>query len=99
MYICNICSFLFNKRILILDNQQWNEEAQDVGCFRNFQKRINVQSQLECQSLCKDDSVCVGIMYSHMEGFNKYCHLCYNDLLSSMSGDFGFYRRPGGKVS
>ena len=77
------------------EDHLWNKEASNKYC-PNYVFESSVSTQGDCQALCeaKSESECVGISYSHKRGFTAYCDLCKDDILTSASDEFGFYRRP-----
>ena len=81
---------------IILGKYLWPEEVKDTVC-ENFGEKIfdDVSSQQECQQRCIGKIGCVGISYSHKDGYTKYCYVCMDDDLTYGTLDFGFYRRPG----
>ena len=67
----------------------WPIETEDKFC-ENSKIRNDVQNQLECQSICLDETTCVGIAYT--PEIPTYCYLCANDELTD-TFQFSFYRR------
>ena len=59
----------------------------------SYTKTAAVSNQQECQSICVQDSKCVGILYSYREAHN--CYTCTDDNLKEAANAYGFYRRPG----
>ena len=67
----------------------WQQEAEDKFCA-NSKMRNDVQNQIECQALCMDATLCVGISYA--ADYPSYCYLCNDDELTD-SFSFAFYSR------
>ena len=66
----------------------------DKGCLNN-NAFSDVSNQIECQEKCEAISTCPGISYSYGAGSTQYCYVCIDDVLSDITNDFGFYRKPG----
>ena len=62
-----------------------------MWCPNNIHQS-DVTDQYQCQSLCKPNTGCVGIAYSHKEEITHHCYLCNDDLVEPSDNDFGFYR-------
>ena len=77
----------------------WLKETPDMICGNSkepeFNKRKNskIYDQLACQKFCEADSGCVGIA---TQTTGSLCFLCLDDVVSSFSNNYGFYRRPLG---
>ena len=65
-----------------------------MGCLESS-LQFNVSNQGECQDNCKANDTCVGISYSHRPGFTNHCFACTNDILTNVTNNFDFYRKPG----
>ena len=76
----------------------WPLEAANSGCWPKAPAKANsmdVSGQAECQNLCLARPTCVGIVYTHKEGYTNICYLCDQDHLASFGLEMGFYRKQG----
>ncbi len=71
----------------------WSEETPYKYC-KDSTFDGKAYEQLPCQKLCEADSGCVGIAWSSGVT-NSGCYLCQNDILSTATSSYGFYRKPG----
>lgn len=73
----------------------WSEESAHKMCQNHAPNPYYPypMDQHQCQALCAATTGCVGISYSHKVGPNKFCYVCYDDLLESANDEFGFYRK------
>ena len=55
----------------------------------------SIASQLDCQDICLENPLCVGISYSYRAGMMNSCFICKNDVLDQNDYGFAFYRKPG----
>ena len=67
----------------------WKAKTENKYC--KFFEYKSEPSQMNCQSLCLNETLCVGIAYGQKA---KVCQLCHYDALDSNSG-YVFYRREG----
>ena len=54
---------------------------------------------MQCQEKCEESKDCVGILYSYKSGYTENCYVCWNDEFDFAFDNFGFYRRPKGKIN
>ena len=69
----------------------WPKDTDGAFCATNYDS-LRVSDQFECQEFCTAKEACVGISYAGTYG---RCRRCENDKLTSYSGSYDFFRRPG----
>ena len=79
----------FNLFILSIVTELWPKENDGAYCAANYDF-MSVSNQFECQKFCMAKEACAGISYS-----GTSCRRCGDDKLTSTSGTYDFFRRPG----
>ena len=78
----------------------WPMELNNTWCLTEYGHDWSgsIASQLDCQDICLENPLCVGISYSYRAGMSNTCFVCTTVPMNGFrqnSFGFAFYRAPG----